>query len=119
MADRVNAGDGENPRDAELRRLRTAVDGLDERSRAITSPTMRHDIVNAVGAARNALLLLSENAEPEVASRFMEIATRNIERAGQLIRDAGRTAEGSLSDRDERNDLGSAGERDHRDTFGL
>jgi len=100
--------------DAELamRRLHDAVDDLERRSRAISTSTLRHDVANAVGAARNALVLLGENPEPEVARRFMEIAKRNVDLATKLLGN-------KASSGDQRNDLGRTGEGDNRDTLGL
>jgi hypothetical protein len=114
MDEQSNAGD------AASRVSRSRVDDLERRSRAVSSSMLRHDVANAVGAARNALLLLSENPEPEAAARFLEIAKRNIERAEQLLCDVdGGAAERPGSARDERNDLGGASERQHGDAFGL
>jgi hypothetical protein len=91
------------------------VDDLERRGRTVSIPTIRHDVSNAVGAARNALELLAENPEPEAAARFMEIAQRNVERASQLLGGASDVRSG----RNERNDLGSAREGEHGETFGL
>jgi hypothetical protein len=80
---------------------------------------MRHDLTNAVGAARNALELVGENPEPDATSRFLEMARRNIARATQLLAGDVAGAGESRSARNERDDLGGAGEREHRETFGL
>lgn len=103
----------------ELRCLRAAVEDLERRARAVSSPTKRHDLTNAVGAARNALELLSEDPEPKAAARFLDMVQRNIDRATALLGGESNAASESRSARDERNDLGGAAEREHRETFGL
>lgn len=102
----------------ELRRLRAAVDDLERRARKVSASTMRHDVTNAVGAARNALELLDECPEAEAAVRFLEMVRRNIDRATQLLGAEGVAGE-PRSSRNERDDLRGAGEGDHRETFGL
>ena len=101
--------------DAELalKRLHDTVGDLERRARALATSILRHDVANAVGAARNALVLLGESPEPEVAARFMEIATRNVDLASRLL------GGGTASSGDQRNDLGGTSERDHRDALGL
>lgn len=95
-----------------LRQLRGRIAEIERRAHGLVSGTLRHDVNNAVGAARNALTLLDEEAaaEPE---RFLAISRRNIERAERLLGDADGSA------RDERNDLGRERESNHRDAFGL
>jgi hypothetical protein len=103
----------------EVSRLRAAVGDLERRARAVAAPTMRHDLTNAVGAARNALELVGENPEPEATSRFLEMARRNIARATQLLGTEPGSAGDGRSARNERDDFGGTGEREHRETFGL
>jgi hypothetical protein len=112
--------DRANDAELTLRKLRATVEDLEHRARAVSSPSLRHDAANVVGAARNALVLLGENPEPEAAVRFMEIAQRNVGLAKQLL--CGGKADGAsppASGRDERNDLGRAGEGEHQDTLGF
>ena len=79
-------------------------------ARAHKLPTeTRHDISNAVGAARNALELIAECAGRPERQRFIDIARRNAERAERLLDSAG----------NERNDLGSQGEGDHHNALGF
>jgi signal transduction histidine kinase len=111
--------DDRSSRTEELRRLQAKVEDLDRRGRAALSQTARHDLTNAVGAARNALELLSENPEPEAATRFLEMAQRNIDRAAALLGAESSGGDTSRSARNERNDLGGTGERKHWETFGL
>jgi hypothetical protein len=103
----------------EVRRLRAAVEDLERRARAVSSPAKRHDLTNAVGAARNALELLSENPEGKTAERFLEMAQRNIDRATELVGGESSGAADSRSARNERDDLRGTSEREHRETFGL
>jgi hypothetical protein len=103
---------------SEVGRLRHAVDALDQRSRSVTSPKVRHDLSNAIGAARNALQLVIESPELDAHARFMEIAQRNVDRATRLL-DGPADGGSSSSGRNERDDLGRASERNHRETFGL
>lgn len=103
----------------ELRRLQAAVNDLERRARKVSAPTMRHDLTNAVGAARNALQLLGENPEPEAGVRFLEMARRNVDRATQLLGSESSAAAEPRSTRNERDDLGGTGERENRETFGL
>lgn len=72
--------------------------------------SVKHDAANAIGAARNALALIEDDADTGSRRRFAEIAQRNIAQAERLLGDSGGN---------ERNDLGSAGDRDHRDALGL
>lgn len=69
----------------------------------------RHDVGNAIGAARNALELIAECRDDSERKRFIEIARRNAERAERLLASA----------RDERNDLRGTGEGDHRNAIGF
>lgn len=101
------------PDDPESRaRLREAIAVLAQRGKAVTAPRVRHDVRNAIGAARNALALLDEGAPAETVARFNEILYRNLDRAERLLRSA-------ESGRDERNDLGSASQRENGNTLGL
>ena len=116
------------PTDTEaLRGLREQLADLEHRGRAVETRKLRHDVANAVGAARNALTLVDENPAAAEASRFIEIAHRNIERATELLRGtpsgngipAANAPPDARSGRNEGNDLGSADERNHRDALGL
>ena len=107
--------------DAEMAvgRLRAKVEELERRSRALSSSMLRHDVANAVGAARNALVLLGEHNEPEAATRFLDMAKRNVDRAQQLLGIDSAASSGGASARDQRNDLGGTREGEDADTFGL
>lgn len=101
-----------------LRALGARVDDLEGRTRAVSTSSLRHEVTNAVGAARNALILLGENPEPEAERRFMEMVERNVERATELLR--GVQPDGAAaSARDQRDDLGRPREREHGDTLGF
>jgi len=103
-----------------LRNLRATVADLEGRSRAVSTSSLRHEVANAVGAARNALVLLGENAEPEAAARFMEIVHRNVDRARRLLSGGDSSAStGSASGGNQRNDLGGPREGEHGDPLGL
>ncbi len=110
---------------APLHSLRARITELEQRARALLDPTMRHDITNALGAARNAIILIDEGEEEPTASRFAEIARRNVERAEATLQtsapareaDAGSSTGASAGD--QRNDLGGTREGDNRDAFGL
>lgn len=95
--------------------LRATIDDLERRVRSVTGSPLRHDIGNAMGAARNALVLYDENTGTPTGERFIQIARRNVARVEELLK---ASAEGR-SGRNERNDLGGAGERENRDTLGL
>jgi hypothetical protein len=103
----------------EVRRLQAAVEDLERRARAVSSPANRHDFMNAVGAARNALELLSENPEGKTAERFLEMAQRNIDRATGLVGGQSSGAADSRSARNEGDDLRGTSKGDYRETFGL
>ena len=111
--------DRSHDEESDLRNLRAAVADLERRSRAISAPSLRHEIANAVGAARNALVLIGESPEPEAAARFMEIVNRNVDRARQLLSAVDPNVSNAPSARDQRNNLGSASEGEHEDTLGL
>jgi hypothetical protein len=101
------------PDDPESRaRLRETIAALAQRSRAVTAPRVRHDVRNAIGAARNALALLDEGAPADAVARFNEILYRNLDRAERLLQSV-------ESGRDERDDLGRTGQRDDGDPLGL
>ena len=87
-----------------------------ERKARSASRDARHDIVNDLGAARNALQLVDEGADAGERERFEAMARRNIEHAEKLL---GSDASAKVSGRDERNDLGGPGERDHGDSAAL
>jgi len=93
--------------------LRNAVAELEQRARALPPGTLRHDVTNAVGAARNALTLLMDEPDAIEPDHILEIARRNISAARGLLN--GQPASGG----NQRDDLGRASEGDHRDTFGL
>jgi uncharacterized membrane protein YccC len=120
---RLTMNDGSHDEEeTRLRTLRATVADLEARSRALSPSSLRHEVTNAVGAARNALVLIGENAEPEAAARFMEIVHRNVDRARQLLsgNDSASGAAGNApSARDQRNDLGRPREGEHGDTLGL
>ena len=126
---------GSLPIDVEERReLRNVIAELARRGRTIRSSRLRHDMTNAVGAARNAVELLEENPSGDGAIRLLQMAQRNIDRAERLLAESdaergveevgpadvvAETRPADRSARNQRNDLGGSGERDHRDTFGL
>jgi hypothetical protein len=90
------------------------------------SRAARHDIVNALGAARNALLLIDEGAQGAELERLRDIARRNVHNAEHLVRvhfnPAATRPSGAPAARsagNERHDLRSPGERDHGNTLGL
>jgi hypothetical protein len=89
--------------------------------------TARHDAVNAIGAARNAVVLLAEGINTGNHQRLVDIAKRNLQLAERLVR--GQFAEDESPDHDAspapvglRGDQGQnlrgARERDHLDTRG-
>lgn len=47
----------------------------------------RHDLLNAVGAVRNAILLLDDETSSEARDRFLSIARRNSAAAQDLVRE--------------------------------
>ena len=102
-----------------IRQLRDAVADLERRSRALGAGPLRHDVGNAVGAARNALSLLDE--EGSDGQKFLDIAQRNVARAEKLM--GGALADAPPRDaelgRDERDDLRRTSEGDHGDTVGF
>ncbi len=102
-----------------IRRLRDAVADLERRSRTLGAGERRHDVGNAIGAARNALSLLEEGGSD--GQKFFEIAQRNVDRAQKLL--GGALADAPPRDAelggDERNDLRRASEGDHGDTVGF
>jgi hypothetical protein len=101
-------------------RLRSSLADVERRGRQITSRRLRHDINNAVGAARNALVLFDEDARPEAAARFMQIALRNVARAEALLNEAAaEESASSPSARNERNDLGGAREGENGNSVEL
>jgi hypothetical protein len=102
-----------------IQRLRDAVADLERRSRTLDSGNLRHDVGNAVGAARNALSLLDEGGAD--GQKFFDIARRNVDRAEKLLGGASASAppRGAELGRDERNDLRRASEGDHGDTVGF
>lgn len=110
------------------RRLRVTIQELERRGRALSSSQVRHDVSNAVGAARNALQLLDENPNAPAADRLVQIALRNVQRAEHLL-EAGTPGADDVarepvsppdrSSGNQRDNLGGASERDHRDAFGL
>ncbi len=91
-----------------VERFRGVLADLAARARSLPREA-RHDVGNAIGAARNALELIAECRNDSELERFIEIARRNAERAEHLLASAG----------DERNDLRSAGEGDHRNAIGF
>jgi hypothetical protein len=115
---------GKVSNDAEsLRLLRASIDDLERRGRAQSAPRLRHDIGNGIGAARNALELFDEDPGAVAAGRFIQIARRNVERVAELLKQGASAVDDApsndRSNRNERNDLGGAGEREHGDTLGL
>jgi hypothetical protein len=104
----------------QLERLRAAISDLEARLRSLGSGVLRHDVGNAIGAARNALVLLDEGTSRAAEqTKFVEMAERNVSRAQRLL--SGELADTPRSDesrRDERDDLRSESERDHRDALG-
>src|SRR3954447_16062523 len=110
--------------DAEsLRLLRASLDDLERRRRAVSAPAVRHDVGNGIGAARNALELFEDDPGAASAARFIQIARRNVERVAELLKQGASAVDDAPSSdrsgRNERNDLGGAGEREHGDTLGL
>jgi hypothetical protein len=90
--------------------------------------TARHDAVNAIGAARNAVLLIAEDRESDDRRRFVEIAKRNLQIAERLVRSqfaedeilVRRDSAASMSSRrDQGKDLRRASEGDHLDSGSL
>lgn len=73
---------------------------------------IRHDIGNAIGAARNALELIAEYSQSPERQRFIEIARRNAERAEHLLASAGDPG-------NQGNDLRSASKGDHGNALGF
>jgi len=103
-----------SPDDAEsVHRFREAVADLEKRARSLAAGALRHDVGNAVGAARNALALVEDTAQNADRVRFVEIARRNADRANELLRraspasesEAGDVTPGQRSGSDERDDL--------------
>jgi hypothetical protein len=94
-----------------LANLKQSVTELERRLRELGSGSLRHDVSNTIGAARNALSLLDEDAGSSDPARFVEIAQRNIQQAERLL--------ANESGRNEGNDLGRASERDNGSTFSL
>lgn len=106
--------------------MRSAVFDLERRARTLSSSQLRHDVSNAVGAARNALQLLEEDPCSATAARFTEIARRNVALATQLLSESPFDDPRSSapdgpgippSSRNERDDLGGTGEREHGNTL--
>lgn len=106
---------------ASLRSLRDRIAELERKAQNVSEAQARHDITNALGAARNAIILLDEGENEGKAARFAEIARRNVAQAEAMLNPAprGDEPERASSAGDQRNDLGSSGERDNRDTLGL
>jgi hypothetical protein len=61
----------------------TRAAALDERKRIREA---RHDLMNAVGAVRNAILLMDDEASPDAREHFLAIARRNSLTAQELVR---------------------------------
>lgn len=104
-----------------LRSLRDRIAELERRARGVVEANVRHDVSNALGAARNAIILLDEGEDEGKSARFVEIARRNVAQAEAMLNPAprGDGPECEPSGGDQRNDLGSSGERDNRDAFGF
>jgi hypothetical protein len=119
MTDRAS-----NP-EVPLRALRDRIAELEREARSISDANARHDVTNALGAARNAIIMLDEGENESKAARFVEIAQRNVRQAEAMIHPRGdepaRPARPEARDSggDEGDDLGRMGERDDRDGFGL
>ena len=103
-----------------IRGLREAMAELEHRLRALGHGMLKHDAGNAVGAARNALVLLDEASAGERQERFVEMARRNVDRARRLLSgelaDAPRALESAGN---ERNDLRRPREDDHGKPVGF
>jgi hypothetical protein len=104
---------------ASLRSLRHQIAELERQARTLSDATTRHDVTNALGAARNAIIMLDEGEDEGRAARFVEIAERNVRQAQAMIHRGGNDPGRRESVGDQRNDLGREGERDHPDAFGL
>jgi hypothetical protein len=115
MTDRALSSDAA----ASLPSLRDRIGELERQVRTLSDATARHDVANALGAARNAIIMLDEGEDEGKAARFVEIAQRNVRRAEAMIHPRGDEPERPESGGDARNDLRREGERDHRDAFGL
>lgn len=102
------SGDFDFDDPAAVERFRGVLADLAGRARELPADA-RHDIGNAVGAARNALELIAESRGKPERARFVEIALRNAERAERLLTSCG----------NERNDLGGPSKGNHRDAFGF
>jgi hypothetical protein len=100
--------------DATVRRqLRVDLDTI-ERQAATLDRVARHDVSNAAGAARNALQLLEEGATALSFGRLVEMATRNLQRAADILAKARDRSGGN-----ERDDLGRARQGDDADAVGF
>ena len=106
---------------ASLRSLGDRIAELERKARSVVDAKVRHDVTNALGAARNAIILLDEGENEGKSARFVEIAHRNVAQAEAMLNPAPRAdePERESSAGDKRNDLGSASERDNRDSFGF
>jgi hypothetical protein len=104
-----------------LRSLRDRITELERKARGVVGAKARHDVTNALGAARNAIILLDEGEDDGKAARFVEIAQRNVAQAEAILNPAprGDEPEREPSAGDKRDDLRGSGERDDRDAFGL
>lgn len=90
-----------------------------ERRAAMLDRATRHDVTNAAGAARNAVLLMDDDANTLSFARLVDIARRNSRIAAELLRAVRPPSEPAESGGNERNDLGRARERNDTDAFGL
>jgi hypothetical protein len=100
--------------DAVRRELLADLDDMERRAKKLNRQR-RHDVANAAGAARNAVLLMQDRATTLPFERLADIARRNSREAAELL-----DASGDDSGRgDERNDLGSSRQRNDADTLGF
>jgi hypothetical protein len=109
-------------REEAIRVSRERIAELQQRLRALPAGILRHDVSNAVGAAKNALVLFEDAASPSDPLHFYEMACRNVERAEVLLRrDPGDSSPRAprTSGRNERNDLRRPSEREDHDALGL
>jgi hypothetical protein len=86
-----------------------------ERRAATLDRETRHDVTNAAGAARNALLLVRDGTTTLPFARLVDIVRRNSRNAAELLE-----ARSDASARgNERNDLGGSRQGNDADAFGL
>jgi hypothetical protein len=106
-------------RDVEVRRAFLEELATIQRIALTSSRSVRHDVTNAIGAARNALVMIAESVSDDAVTRFADIAERNRRQAWLLVGQPLADVRDVLDRRDERDDLGREREREDGNALGF